>query len=314
VAQNLHYAPPALPARPCVHPVRHGHWGLRHSRCGVLDQPDPQRGRRHHSGIRTRGPRPRCLRPLGPRPQVVVDRRAQRAHATSALVAHIGPKLGNWGKTPKAAPIADRVRRMTHRRRACVHTLDVMVWTVKCTACSLRNSSEGWGDLIVLSRKSCARCGQPLDATINRPGSLSVRRCSFVIRPNVVCRRVTPEGSDVCAEHVAVVEEDRQRNERASEELRARLGKPPATQQLVARLEASSRRRLPDERELAAERTRRWMDERAEERRLDGTPSARLGARKLQEQRRLEAAIARRRWKQKAASRKQSYPGGSSPT
>jgi hypothetical protein len=130
-------------------------------------------------------------------------------------------------------------------------------------------------------------------------------RCSFVISPGVVCRRVAAPNSEVCEEHLQALEEARERRERAAEELRARLSRPAPTEEVMARLDDIARRkRLADERRVANERTQRWMADRAEEKRAGADSSARLSARRLQEQRRLEAIIARRRWKQKAAWRK----------
>ena len=132
---------------------------------------------------------------------------------------------------------------------------------------------------------------------------------SFVISPGVACRRVAAPDSGVCDEHLEALDEARERRERASEELRARLSKPAPMDEVVARLDDLCRvKRLADERRVAAERTQRWMAERAEEKRAGAESSARLSARKLQEQRRLEAIIARRRWKQKSALRKKSDP------
>lgn len=134
-------------------------------------------------------------------------------------------------------------------------------------------------------------------------------RCLFVISPGVECRRVAAADSDLCEEHLQAVEEARERRERAGEELRARLSKPAPMNEVVARLDDVSRRkRLAEERRLGAERTQRWMADRAEEKRAGVESSARLSASRLQEQRRLEAIIARRRWKQKAAWRKNDPP------
>ena len=134
-------------------------------------------------------------------------------------------------------------------------------------------------------------------------------RCLFVISPGVVCRRVAAPDSDLCEEHLHLAEEARARRQRAGEQLRARLSTPAPMDEVIARLDDVSRRkRLADERRLANERTQRWMADRAEEKRAGAESSAHLSARKLQEQRRLEAIIARRRWKQKTAWRKNDPP------
>ena len=183
-----------------------------------------------------------------------------------------------------------------------------MAWSVMCPTCRYRNSSAAWAYPVVLSRKPCARCRGPLADTIDRSGFPGTVRCSFVARPGGVCHRVAGQGLDLCEEHLAVVEavgeEERQRRERAAQDLRDRVAKPPATEQLTALLEESlQQRRLAQQARLAEERR---VAERAAARRLAAQESGGPDARRLLQERRLEAIIARRRWAEKRAWRKRS--------
>jgi hypothetical protein len=110
-------------------------------------------------------------------------------------------------------------------------------------------------------------------------------------------------------------EDELEQRERVAAELRTKLTAwASVSKELIeatpSQVDAQRRQQAAraEQKRLAAERTRRWIAERAEDKRLAAEGSARPGVRRMLEDRRLEATIAKRRWNEKAASRKKSDP------
>jgi hypothetical protein len=61
--------------------------------------------------------------------------------------------------------------------------------------------------------------------------------CSVKLESGIHCMRPAVNDSGLCAEHLALKEEERVREERAREEYRSRLSKGPPTDQVAERLE-----------------------------------------------------------------------------